>query len=49
MKRPWLTRRKGETESEQIDRLNRTCWWCGEYFDTVRACDIHEDRCKEQP
>lgn len=26
---PWLARREGETPQEQMERIRRTCRWCG--------------------
>lgn len=43
--RPWMAPRPGESKSEQIDRLHRTCFYCGHEFAEVVQTDEHELAC----
>jgi hypothetical protein len=47
--KPWMRPRRGETQSERIERLNRTCFYCGRRQRSVEVCDRHEDRCAKNP
>ncbi|MHA6802156.1 hypothetical protein [Salinifilum ghardaiensis] len=41
----WRKARPEETETQRIDRVSRSCWYCGREFPRAGAeLDAHEDR-----
>lgn len=41
----WRAARIGETEAQRVDRVSRSCCYCGEEFSRVGAeLDAHEDQ-----
>lgn len=45
--KPWMRRRRGETEAMYAHRVARSCYKCGQHFPDVPLSAIarHEDEC----
>lgn len=46
-RKPWMSRRKGETAKQHADRVAHSCYRCGTYIVDLAALALHEGGCSE--